>query len=538
MEPSGEDREDRTEQIASAWPRLLLWAVALALFCGLLWRTVRYLMQFPLWGDEAMVMVDVLDCDYYGLTQTLPVFQIAPLLFLWAERLALELLGSSELAVRLPALLTGSLGLLMFAYFGRRWLSPSHGALAIALLAVSYYPVRHATEAKPYALDLFMSVGLLLGTLGWLRQPGRNGWLIFLVCWVPLAILSSYPAVFVAGAMSLVLLPKVWLAPGKARWLFVTYNLLMILAFIGHYFGVARHQFDAPERRVQSDVLRAYWQDSFPPESLAAWPWWLVKAHTGGLFAYPLGGKNFGGSAWFMLAVLGGWFLWKCGQRSLLLACLLPFGLTFVAAALHKYPYGDSPRVVQHLAPMACLLIAAGGACLLERIRDPGPRWRWAGSVCLLLATISLVGTARDVAHPYKMEHDRCVWGLMRDFWPRVGPGEPVVLCNLRGDVPAVAEWYLRRKRTNVTWVESRPRVAPATADAWLIRFTVDLVPVPSAAEVVAMVGESSKDWAVAECRSYPLPPGSPDDPGYYCTIVRLTPSRLIGAVASSGKKP
>ena len=35
------------------------------------------------------------------------------------------------------------------------------GALATAMLAVSYYPVRHCCESKPYAIDLLMSVGLL-----------------------------------------------------------------------------------------------------------------------------------------------------------------------------------------------------------------------------------------------------------------------------------------------------------------------------------------------------------------------------------------
>ena len=36
------------------------WAVVLILL-GIVWRTVRYLLQFPIWGDEAFVCVNFLD---------------------------------------------------------------------------------------------------------------------------------------------------------------------------------------------------------------------------------------------------------------------------------------------------------------------------------------------------------------------------------------------------------------------------------------------------------------------------------------------
>src|SRR5207302_1309226 len=74
---------------------------------GVLWRTVRYLGQFPLWGDEAFVCLNFLDRSYRELIQPLRFDQVAPLLFLWAEATAYRLLGSAEWALRLLPFLAG-----------------------------------------------------------------------------------------------------------------------------------------------------------------------------------------------------------------------------------------------------------------------------------------------------------------------------------------------------------------------------------------------------------------------------------------------
>src|SRR6516165_8304274 len=145
-EPIGPDKPRRVPDA-----RVLVLMAGGFLALGLLWRSVRYFLQFPIWGDEGLVLFDVLDCDYYSLTQTLPIFQIAPILFLWAERAVWQLFGGSELAVRLPAFLAGCGGLCMVAWTARRFLTPLQGMFAIALLAVSYWPVRHGCEVKPYA---------------------------------------------------------------------------------------------------------------------------------------------------------------------------------------------------------------------------------------------------------------------------------------------------------------------------------------------------------------------------------------------------
>src|SRR5207253_5574686 len=99
----------------------------------------------------------------------------------------------------------------------------------------------------------------------------------------------------------------------------------------------------------------------------------------------------------FLLCALAVYCLARMRRWDLLALLLVPFGLTLAAAALHRYPYGGSARVAQHLVPAICLLAGSGAAeCL-----DLAARWvsddrRWGLVACGLLAAIGLAGMARD----------------------------------------------------------------------------------------------------------------------------------------------
>ncbi|MBC3542129.1 glycosyltransferase family 39 protein, partial [Rufibacter sp. H-1] len=84
--------------------------------------------------------------------------QKAPLGFLWAERLAVELLGKGEMALRLFPLLCGLAALAAFVPVARHFLRPWAAALAVGLLALASPAVYHAVEAKQYSTELLASV--------------------------------------------------------------------------------------------------------------------------------------------------------------------------------------------------------------------------------------------------------------------------------------------------------------------------------------------------------------------------------------------
>ena len=75
------------------------------------------------------------------------------------------------------------------------------------------------------------------------------------------------------------------------------------------------------------------------------------------MLAYPYGGNNFGSTLTTILVVAGCIRMARRRARRPLLFLLLgPLPVALVAAALHRYPYGTSARVMLYMAPAFCLL--------------------------------------------------------------------------------------------------------------------------------------------------------------------------------------
>jgi hypothetical protein len=406
------DHPDRTADRVAVWLDCAIWGfIAL----GVLLRVVRYALNFPLWSDEAFVAANFLTRDYLGLLRPLDYGQICPVLFLWAERSAVGLLGFSEYSLRLFPLVSGVAGLLLFRRAAGTVVRGLPLLLAVGVFAISSPPARYASEVKPYASDLLAAVVLLAPALAWLSDRERTARLWALAAVAPLALGLSHPAVFVAGGVSVGIASAVWrTGRRKAVIPFLAFNLATAACFLALYVSIMRGQ--AAE---MAEWRESYWGGGFPPlGSPVALARWLIDAHTGKMLAYPGGGDHGASTPTFLLAAIGAVVLWRQGRRSVLAALLGPFALTFLAAALHKYPYGGEARHMQYVAPAVCLLMAVGTAALIGML--PRPSYRLVAT-CLL--SIGLIGggvgmLARYVRHPFTAYYDVKSREFARRFWP------------------------------------------------------------------------------------------------------------------------
>jgi hypothetical protein len=432
----------------------LLRRLTLALLAiGVLWRLVRYLLRFPIWEDEAFICLNFLELDYLGLTRELRNCQVAPLLFLWGELTSLRLFGASELSMRLLPFLAGMASLLLFWRLARATLPPLARTLAVGFLAVAIWPVSMGAFTKPYSLDLLMSLLLLLPAVHWLQQPQQSRRLILLSLATPLVLFSSYPVVFVAGAISLALMPTAWRQGYKARILWSVYNIVLLAAFLGHYFIAGHSQLHSPDKAATTEQgMQAFWAEGFPPSQPLALAKWLVFAHTGQMMAFPIGAQDGGSALTTLLCLVGAWHFWTSGRRDLFLLCLAPFGLGLFAAVLHRYPYGASCRLCQHLAPAVCLSAGMGAAVLLERLRSATLWRRWIIGVCTLLLLVGVCGIVRDVVHPYRTLEALWTRQVMQTLAAESRSGAPIVVLNKREDMDALFCWYLEQYGDRVSW--------------------------------------------------------------------------------------
>jgi hypothetical protein len=143
--------------------------------------------------------------------------QAAPVGFLWLLKVATSLLGSAEWVLRLWPFLAGAATLPLVWAVGRRIAGPGAGLLATVAMACSLLAIRYSTEAKPYASDAFLALGLVwVATWVFDTPTDRRRWGTMGLYGV-LAILLSLPSAFVLAAIGLALAPVAWRAGTQVR---------------------------------------------------------------------------------------------------------------------------------------------------------------------------------------------------------------------------------------------------------------------------------------------------------------------------------
>jgi hypothetical protein len=303
---------------------------------------------------------------------------------------------------------------------------------------------------KPYSLDLLVSVGL--SGLGWsaFMNPRSTGRWIGLIALAAAAPWSSYPSMFVGGAVGLLLtfgLTQRRLSAG-----FLVGWAIFGVVLCGSAYWMYK-VYGKPHAEASSGIFELdSWSSTFPPIS-EPWrlPVWFVVAHTGNLFVYPQGGAAPGSLGTFALFVIGCVRLWK-KNSALLLLLLAPFALNFVAAAIRAYPYGGSARVAQHLAPAICLLAGLGLSVILRRFLR-GVHLRRAWLIAAVLLALIPLGDIVDVsADPYKSDknrrrHESVLWAAEKaqpgDQWVIFNSLEKVAYAPWMGDWRGVGSEFL-----------------------------------------------------------------------------------------------
>jgi hypothetical protein len=403
------------DAISATRLRQLIWGLVIL---GLFARLVRFLLRFPLWPDEAAQACSLLDRDYWGLTGALEMSQMCPLLQLWGQYTCVQIFGFNEYSLRLLPFLFGIAAVFLFWHLARRLLTGVALALAVGTFACAYPMIRYTNDAKPYGGDLFVALGLMSLAIEWYRLPERSRWLWALTAATPVAMWLASPTPFVAGAISLFVAWVLWRKGTLRGWLaWLAYNIVVVASFASVLLGrtsLQAHNVDW--------ALHHFWAHTFPPlaepDKLLSW---LLRTHTRVIFDYPV--RN---GSWLMLpcGLVAVAIWWRRRQYAILLLSLSPLALMFVAAALHRYPFGGHVRFALFFGMIVCLWAGLGGAALLEWLRR---RWRPdspAVGPLLALAALALVpiGTiARDLVRPYKMPNYQRNRDFARWFWADKG---------------------------------------------------------------------------------------------------------------------
>lgn len=436
---------------------------------GVLVRVLRFALPFPLWGDEIFVCQNFLDRDFRTILNQLDNGQICPPLFLWAQLAVFNLCGGGEQAMRVLPFVAGLLGMVGFARLATRLLPAFPAFLTVGFLSLATWPVSMSTFAKPYSFDLFAAVGILLAAVHLHERPGSAARGLLFAVVLPVAMLASYTASFVAGGALLALLPVVLRCGWPARGLYAAGGVGLFAAF-AFVLTVGKAQLDTPDIPIKS-FLYDYWAHGFPPEHWWQWPQWLLQAFTGRMFAYPVGDANYGSTVTFLMAALGGWTFCRRFPGWQFVLLVVPVALNLAAAVVWKYPFGACGRLTQYAAPTICLFAGLGTAAVYGRFVTTARGTRIVGLVYgVLFLALAAGHAALMIRKPY---HDReAQWcrDTAAEFAARLVPGDRVVMRpTTRIDVP-VMKWHFRLMGDFLTWGGEWPTNA-SPSRVWVVDF-------------------------------------------------------------------
>lgn len=330
---------------------MLAWLIVLF---GVLLRLNQYLYNRAIWGDEAVLALVVIPRSYLQLFQPLDFDHGAPIGFLLLERLAMDLFGTGEMALRLVPFLASIGAMVMFFIVGRRFLPRPALILALLFFAASGQLIYYASEFKQYALDVLVA---LLAC--WLFLHMRGGTYMFRnqVIWggFGAALLwFSHPSVFVLASVGMSLL---YFYRNEAlqywRQLFFI-SALWGLSFALNYLVSLRHI-------GASEYLASFWQFGFAPLSIAETPGWLLER-----FTTELAQSTF---LYFpqiaVIAFIIGSSAFYKSDKSVFLLLILPVAFALAAAIMRRYPFAH--RLILFLLPFFVLHISMGLYTIIER---------------------------------------------------------------------------------------------------------------------------------------------------------------------------
>lgn len=395
--------------------RAIAWITVSFIVLGVLLRTIRFGICFPLYGDEGSLAANFLDRDFAGLFQPLDYGQIAPLGFLWAELAVVKLMGFGEYSLRFLPFLASVASVGLFAMLARRLCGDTMAtAFSIAVFGVSLVLIRYAAEVKPYSIDLLVSIAILYLAVRVIEGKRETHLLWCLALFVPVAVLFSLPSLFVIAGVLFTVGVQFLLERDRKMIIPSIALALSTLASFALYYVY----FLSPHHEYHKDGMTTFWAGAFPPlDNPFHLVWWFADIHTGRLMAYPAGDKNGTSAISFIFFIMGAVALWKEHRRPALLLMLSPFLMTLGAALLHRYPYGGSARIVQHLAPVVCLLVGIGIDRMIRWKHEPIQRTNGRKFTFAALAVLGLCFAVADGFKPYIEDVDPITRNYCREFW-------------------------------------------------------------------------------------------------------------------------
>lgn len=421
---------------AIAWSHRLVAVLAVAVGFAL---RLYNLEAESLWYDE-LLQVNLALADIPSMLRRLPLHAAVPLDYLITHYWIW--LGHSDIWVRIPAVVWGTLTLPVAYHLGRRMLGPNEGLLFMLLLTFAPFHVRYSQEVRPYALGL-LGVTLFSYAVWRLHETGQWRYLLPMQLSALIFSLSHYFAVTVFGPWLLLLGLDVLFSANRKYQLKVLGGFLLV-GFITFLVLVALGW--GP---TLIKVTGSFGETLLEPEKFAADPTEKPNFGTGPEITPPfieavvLGpiGAGRGYSLWLFngLVILG--LVSLLAQEKYKLSGLLFFWVTLpiigiLAFLIHRGTF-FATRYIIFILPAYFMLLTAGILAVPRWVKQSGPAWL-AVALFLIIGGLVFADLRADLVRLY-YNKDKEDWRLVGNFINNnAKPGDAVIAVKAE---PAM-NWY------------------------------------------------------------------------------------------------
>lgn len=328
---------------------------------GVAARLQQYAFNRSLWWDEASLALNLVDRSYMELLVPLLHNQAAPVGFLWAVRLCIDLLGDSEYVLRLVPLLAGIASLFLVLELARTCLAPRAVWLAVALAAATPHLLYFAGELKQYSSDVMFALMLTLIAIrieevgSELRRVAIFGLLGAVALWV------SHSAAFVVAGITLVLGIRCVRTRDHRGIIALGIVGAVSLANLGLDYSLSLQEISARSEMLDFWSGRAQAEGAppggafmpLPPVNLAELAWFPKSFFK--FFQNPVGLTSTVLGAFCFVVGFAAMVRARTKHLSLLVA---PAALALIVSGLEMFPFDT--RLILFLVPAALILIAEG----------------------------------------------------------------------------------------------------------------------------------------------------------------------------------
>jgi hypothetical protein len=228
-----------------------------ALLIVLLGSSLRFynLGGDSLWYDEILT-ANVARSGYEAISHV----RSHPPLFYLLTRAAIDVLGESEFALRLPSAIAGILALPLVAVLGRTLGRPRAGLWASLLLTLSPFHLRYSQEGRHYALLMTLSLLTFILLYRAFTVPKLERWVAFALATV-LNLYTHYGALLVLASQGVLiavwLLKKGGVRQGQLLSFVLVSALVVAILFlpqIQHLWGALQHNLGEGAERGSTNI--------------------------------------------------------------------------------------------------------------------------------------------------------------------------------------------------------------------------------------------------------------------------------------------